>query len=168
MDEGAAESTLCQAGVSKYIGRADLLVLGLQDTLASVVQRCPLNHYMLPLCVILCLRVQCLHPALQVYGTPVLLLTHVIPHSWDSCCLHVICLKIQNVRVHCLHLALQVRDTPMPEEYRNLKVTVLCNDCGHRSEVPFHVVGHKCSDCGGYNTRRVGAVEPAAAPVPPS
>ena len=48
-----------------------------------------------------------------------------------------------------------VANTVMPQEYRDLKVRVMCNDCQVRSEVPFHVAGYKCSGCGGYNTRRV-------------
>jgi hypothetical protein len=48
-----------------------------------------------------------------------------------------------------------VAGTAMPEEYRNMVVSVLCNDCHARSEVRFHVVGHKCGGCGSYNTRRV-------------
>eukprot|EP00775_Hariotina_reticulata_P005876 gene5876-6117_t len=52
----------------------------------------------------------------------------------------------------------QLRDTPMPDEYKNIRVTVLCNDCSHRTDCNFHVVGHKCGECGGYNTRRVGGV----------
>jgi hypothetical protein len=37
------------------------------------------------------------------------------------------------------------------------QVNVLCNDCtpSVRSSAPFHVVGHKCDVCGGYNTQRV-------------
>jgi hypothetical protein len=37
------------------------------------------------------------------------------------------------------------------------QVSVLCNDCtpSVRSSTPFHVVGHKCDVCGGYNTQRV-------------
>ncbi|KAF8062955.1 RZPF34 [Scenedesmus sp. PABB004] len=61
------------------------------------------------------------------------------------------------------YLDQQVADTPMPEEYRHVRVSVLCNDCGHRGEAAFHVVGHKCSGCGGYNTRRVGAAAGAEA-----
>jgi RING finger/CHY zinc finger protein 1 len=45
--------------------------------------------------------------------------------------------------------------TPMPDEYRSVRVSILCQDCQARSTVPFHVVGHKCAACGGYNTRRV-------------
>lgn len=53
----------------------------------------------------------------------------------------------------------------------HLQVTVLCNDCGHRSRCTFHVVGHKCDGCSGYNTRRVGddapVDPPPAAPAAP-
>ena len=52
--------------------------------------------------------------------------------------------------------------TPMPEEYANVKVKVLCNDCHEESMVKFHIFGHKCSSekddgvvCGSYNTRRI-------------
>ena len=48
-----------------------------------------------------------------------------------------------------------VRETAMPAEFVGVRVPVLCNDCGARCEAPFHVVGHKCAGCGGYNTRRV-------------
>ncbi|GIL64065.1 hypothetical protein Vafri_18041 [Volvox africanus] len=47
-----------------------------------------------------------------------------------------------------------VQATPMPTEYANLKVGILCNDCSARSSVNFHVLGHKCKECGSYNTRR--------------
>ena len=30
---------------------------------------------------------------------------------------------------------------------------ILCNDCGITSNVYFHIIGHKCSGCGSYNTR---------------
>ena len=42
----------------------------------------------------------------------------------------------------------------MPPEYRDMVVTILCNDCNKRSTARFHVVGHKCGECGSYNTRR--------------
>ncbi len=44
--------------------------------------------------------------------------------------------------------------TPMPNEYSNVRVPILCNDCSQRSTAPFHVLGHKCPGCGSYNTRR--------------
>ena len=51
--------------------------------------------------------------------------------------------------------------TPMPEEYANVMVKVLCNDCHEESTVKFHIFGHKCASekdgvvCGSYNTRRI-------------
>ena len=47
-----------------------------------------------------------------------------------------------------------VAATPMPAEYAAVAVPILCNDCGARGLVPFHVLGLKCADCGSYNTRR--------------
>ena len=46
----------------------------------------------------------------------------------------------------------------MPHEYRNHKMTVLCNDCLHKSKVKFHVVGGKCEKCKSYNTTQVGGL----------
>ncbi|KAF5841208.1 zinc-ribbon-domain-containing protein [Dunaliella salina] len=48
-----------------------------------------------------------------------------------------------------------VASTPMPPEYRDMQVDILCNNCLARSRVNFHVVGHKCQRCGGYNTQRI-------------
>ncbi|EDO30561.1 predicted protein [Nematostella vectensis] len=50
----------------------------------------------------------------------------------------------------------EIGRTPMPEEYHNVKVTVLCCDCHKKSKVKFHVLGAKCSHCGSYNTSREG------------
>jgi RING finger/CHY zinc finger protein 1 len=43
----------------------------------------------------------------------------------------------------------------MPPEYANMRVAILCNDCSARTGATFHVLGHKCGECGSYNTRRV-------------
>jgi RING finger/CHY zinc finger protein 1 len=45
---------------------------------------------------------------------------------------------------------------PMPDEYKNMKMTILCNDCNSRSEVPFHILGGKCQQCRSINTSREG------------
>lgn len=59
--------------------------------------------------------------------------------------------------------------TPMPEEYRHKKVWVLCNDCGRTSNVNYHVIGHKCSGCGSYNTRSTcGPSESRSRSIEPS
>ena len=42
----------------------------------------------------------------------------------------------------------EVAATPMPPEYAAWVVSLLCNDCGGRGAVRFHVLGHKCGACG--------------------
>ncbi|KAK7341909.1 hypothetical protein VNO80_24850 [Phaseolus coccineus] len=34
-------------------------------------------------------------------------------------------------------------------------VWILCNDCGVKSHVQFHIVAHKCLSCNSYNTRQI-------------
>ena len=52
----------------------------------------------------------------------------------------------------------QIAMTQMPEEYKNHYMTVMCNDCLHKSEVKFHVMGGKCSKCKSYNTTQLGGL----------
>lgn len=47
-----------------------------------------------------------------------------------------------------------IASTPMPEIYRSKMVWILCNDCGAKCEVQFHIVAHKCLNCNSYNTRQ--------------
>jgi len=51
------------------------------------------------------------------------------------------------------YLQQEIDNTPMPEDL-NYNVKILCNDCLKESETKFHIIGHKCNDCGSYNTRR--------------
>jgi len=50
----------------------------------------------------------------------------------------------------------EIAATPMPEEYRDMKVAILCRDCHQVCRVNFHVLGLKCQNtqCGSYNTCR--------------
>ena len=43
----------------------------------------------------------------------------------------------------------------MPEEYRDTKVKIACNDCGEESNTVFHVVGNECMSCGSFNTQNI-------------
>jgi RING finger/CHY zinc finger protein 1 len=43
----------------------------------------------------------------------------------------------------------------MPEEYKDFKMLIMCNDCLQRSEVNFHIMGGKCKNCKSYNTSRI-------------
>lgn len=45
--------------------------------------------------------------------------------------------------------------TPMPADYNDTYVKILCNDCHKESNVLFHIIGLRCDNCGGYNTRKV-------------
>ena len=49
----------------------------------------------------------------------------------------------------------EIQLTPMPIEYLNVKFNILCNDCHTESNTKFHVIGLKCQNCGGYNTRKI-------------
>ncbi|XP_073009422.1 E3 ubiquitin-protein ligase RZFP34 [Typha latifolia] len=48
----------------------------------------------------------------------------------------------------------EVAAIPMPEIYQNKMVWILCNDCGMRSNIHFHILAHKCPGCSSYNTRQ--------------
>ena len=43
----------------------------------------------------------------------------------------------------------------MPDEYKNFKSLILCNDCERKSMAPFHFIYHKCAHCGSYNTKPI-------------
>jgi len=43
-----------------------------------------------------------------------------------------------------IHFGKVIEETPMPLEYKDVKMTILCNDCLTKSEVPFHILGGKC------------------------
>ncbi|XP_071738302.1 E3 ubiquitin-protein ligase MIEL1-like [Rutidosis leptorrhynchoides] len=55
----------------------------------------------------------------------------------------------------------EIEATAMPEEYR-YEISILCNDCNNTSKASFHILGHKCSHCKSYNTRRIGTVTNAS------
>lgn len=52
------------------------------------------------------------------------------------------------------HFDMQIKMTKMPEDYKDTKMVVLCNDCLTKSLVPFHIYGGKCKKCRSYNTTR--------------
>jgi len=49
----------------------------------------------------------------------------------------------------------EIEATPMPDEYKDKKIMILCNDCSEKSEVNFHILGMKCLQCQSYNTRNI-------------
>ncbi|XP_075641679.1 E3 ubiquitin-protein ligase MIEL1-like isoform X1 [Castanea sativa] len=66
-----------------------------------------------------------------------------------------ICSKtVHEMSVYWRLLDEEIQATAMPEEYQN-EVSILCNDCNNTSNVRYHILGHKCSHCNSYNTRRI-------------
>nr|GME04616.1 E3 ubiquitin-protein ligase MIEL1 [Ipomoea batatas] len=49
----------------------------------------------------------------------------------------------------------EIEQTAMPDDYRDRKVWILCNDCNDTTEVLFHIIGQKCRHCQSYNTRTI-------------
>lgn len=53
------------------------------------------------------------------------------------------------------YIDLEIENTEMPDEYKDLMVEILCNDCHNKDSVKFHIIGLKCGSCGSYNTRKI-------------
>ena len=49
----------------------------------------------------------------------------------------------------------EIAATEMPDELKDKKMNILCNDCLHTCEVAYHIYGGKCEKCGSYNTTRI-------------
>jgi len=46
-----------------------------------------------------------------------------------------------------------MEEQQMPPEFANSRTQILCNDCEKKCETSYHFMGHKCSNCGSYNTQ---------------
>ena len=51
------------------------------------------------------------------------------------------------------YLENEINNTPMPDDLK-YNIKILCNDCNKNSETSFHIVAHKCQECGSFNTKR--------------
>jgi hypothetical protein len=50
----------------------------------------------------------------------------------------------ETMQEHYRAMDQEIAATQMPDEYRNTRVQILCNDCHQRSETAWHVLGLKC------------------------
>ena len=50
---------------------------------------------------------------------------------------------------------MQLQEMQMPDDYKDTKMLMLCNDCFTKSLCPFHIMGGKCNQCKSYNTTRI-------------
>ncbi|KIW91306.1 uncharacterized protein Z519_08202 [Cladophialophora bantiana CBS 173.52] len=67
-----------------------------------------------------------------------------------------ICSKsIANMESQFRRLDRHIEEQPMPEEYRDNRAYIFCNDCNSRSVTKYHWLGLKCSICESYNTTQL-------------
>tara|TARA_Y100000590_G_scaffold463526_1_gene630505 strand:- start:1314 stop:2222 length:909 start_codon:yes stop_codon:yes gene_type:complete len=82
-------------------------------------------------------------------------------------CIHAKCLKeytktkyscpicrksLSNLKSHWNYLKELIKQRPMPEEYKDWKVKIFCNDCEKKCIVSKHFIGNECNNCNSYNT----------------
>ncbi|KUI67037.1 hypothetical protein VM1G_03435 [Cytospora mali] len=64
-----------------------------------------------------------------------------------------ICSKsIVNMEALFTNLANLIQEQPMPEDYRDVKSVVLCNDCSAKCSTQYHFLGLRCQICKSFNT----------------
>ena len=59
---------------------------------------------------------------------------------------------VVDMKLANLETALEIARTPLPEPYASWVSVIDCNECGTKSVVPFHILGHCCSACHSFNT----------------
>lgn len=64
------------------------------------------------------------------------------------------CKSIGYNKMKYLYLKLAVMTNPMPEEYRDKKVMIYCNDCEEKNEVDWNIIAMFCPNCDSYNTKQ--------------
>lgn len=51
-----------------------------------------------------------------------------------------------------MNLANIIKEQPMPEEFKDVRSVVLCNDCSAKCSTAYHFLGLRCEICQSYNT----------------
>jgi RING finger/CHY zinc finger protein 1 len=64
------------------------------------------------------------------------------------------CKTIVHNKFKHLYTKFIVNTNPMPEEYRNKKVVIYCNDCEKKNEVNWNVIAMFCPECDSMNTKQ--------------
>lgn len=76
-----------------------------------------------------------------------------------------ICSKsIANMESQFRRLDRHIEEQPMPEEYRDNRAYIFCNDCNDRSVTSYHWLGLRCSLCESYNTTQLELLGPEQTP----
>lgn len=67
-----------------------------------------------------------------------------------------------------LNLSNIIKEQPMPEEWKEVRSILLCNDCSAKSSAPFHFLGLQCENCHSYNTIELHRSANPANPAEPT
>lgn len=67
-----------------------------------------------------------------------------------------------------LNLSNIIKEQPMPEDWKDVRSILLCNDCSAKSSAPFHFLGLQCENCHSYNTIELQRSANPANPADPA
>lgn len=67
-----------------------------------------------------------------------------------------------------LNLSNIIKEQPMPEDWKDVRSILLCNDCSAKSSAPFHFLGLQCENCHSYNTIELQRSANPANPAEPT
>ncbi|EPE08761.1 ring finger and chy zinc finger domain-containing protein [Ophiostoma piceae UAMH 11346] len=72
-----------------------------------------------------------------------------------------ICNKsVENMESMFRRLDKHLQEQPMPDEYRNTRAIILCNDCEAKTSTDYHWGGLRCEVCLSYNTVELMLINP--------
>ena len=72
-----------------------------------------------------------------------------------------ICNKsVENMESMFRRLDKHLQEQPMPDEYRNTRALILCNDCEAKTSTDYHWGGLRCEVCLSYNTVELLLINP--------
>lgn len=60
--------------------------------------------------------------------------------------------SVVNMEIQFRNYDAAIQNQPMPDEYRDTRAVVSCNDCSAKSQTAYHWLGLRCSICKSYNT----------------
>jgi hypothetical protein len=60
--------------------------------------------------------------------------------------------SVVNMEIQFRNYDAAIQNQPMPDEYRDTRAVVSCNDCSAKSQTAYHWLGLRCSICRSYNT----------------
>lgn len=60
--------------------------------------------------------------------------------------------SVVNMEIQFRNYDAAIQNQPMPDEYRDARAVVSCNDCSAKSQTAYHWLGLRCSICQSYNT----------------